>query len=596
MLKNRAITISIIFIAICLIFIIRLFTLQVSTNYWIIEAAKITERRIIDYPARGLIYDRKGEILVSNTSVYDLMVVPAEVKEMDTLEFCSLIGMPKETFVLKMEAAKRFSRRKPSVFEKQIPSEEFALIAEKLYKFQGFYAQPRMLRNYPQGIAAHVLGYIGEVNKQTIKNNPYYRQGDYIGISGVEKYYEEELRGKRGVRYVLVDVFNNEKGSFKDGALDTLPESGINLVSTIDADLQAYAERLMLGKKGSIVALEPSTGEVLAIVSAPGYNPNMLVGRIRNKNFQSLSNDSLKPLFNRSLQSVYPPGSIFKIPQALVGQQMGVLTPNTQIYCDGSIIGDHVPTGYYNLFDAIRLSSNMYFRVAVNRMIVRGVDKNPLRDAAIGLRNWNDLMSGFGLGKRLPIDFGVTQAGLLPYPELYDKYYGKNRWGYSTIYSFSIGQGELSITPLQMANIAAAIANKGYYFVPHVIKQIGDNGEKKEIYKQKVYTGIDSVHFQISIDAMQAVVDNGTARRAQIKGVEVCGKTGTVENPHGADHSVFFGFAPKNEPKIAIAVFIENAGFGGTWAAPITKLLMEKYLLGEVTLSTEEYILNKRFY
>jgi penicillin-binding protein 2 len=596
MLKNRSITIGLIFISLSLIFIIRLFFLQVATDYWVFESAKITERKIIEYPARGLIFDRHNKLLVSNTSVYDLMIIPNQLKSMDTLAFCDLIDISYETFVERLQKSKKYSWRKPSIFEKQIPADEYAKIAEKLHKYPGFYAQPRMLRQYPFKNAAHVLGYIGEVNKSTIENDKYYKSGDYIGISGIEKTYEKELRGKRGVRYVLVDVFNNEKSSFREGAIDTLPEPGQNLVSTIDAELQAYAELLMTGKKGSIVCIEPKTGEILAIVTAPAYDPNMLVGRIRNKNFEKLSKDTLKPLFNRSLQSIYPPGSIFKIAQALVGQQMGVITPNTTIYCDGSIIGDHVTPGYYNLFDAIRLSSNMYFRIAVQRMIQQGVEKNAFKDAAIGLENWNKLMSGFGLGQRLPIDFGSTQPGLLPTPALYDKYYGKNRWAYSNIYSISIGQGEVSLTPLQMANLAAVIANKGYYYPPHIIKKVGENGTKKDIYRTKVNSGIDSVHFSTSIEAMQAVVDNGTARRAQIPGIEVCGKTGTVENPHGADHSVFFGFAPKNDPQIVVSVFIENAGFGGTWAAPITKLLMEKYLLGEVTEATEKYILDKHFY
>ncbi len=597
---NRKYILATIVIVVGVIFSIRLFYLQVIDDRWKIKAANITERKITVYPSRGLIYDRNGELLVANTAVYDLMVVPKDVDITDTADFCELVGITREEFRVKMEKAVSppHSPYTASIFEKQVPGDEFAPIAQKLYKYKGFYGQSRTLRTYPDSIAAHVLGYVSEVSRKTVNQEPYYQPGDYIGASGIEKTYEKHLRGEKGVRYVVVDVFNNEKGPYKGGAYDTLARPAKDLVTTLDAGLQEYGERLMEGKVGSIVALEPSTGEVLALLSSPAYDPNQLVGRVRSENYSRLQKDSLKPLFNRALLSLYPPGSIFKIVQSLVGQQEGILKPSTTFYCDGSVIGDHVSPGYYNLFQGIKRSSNMYFYKAFKRMIQQGIADNIFSDSRIGLRKWKEHVQTFGLGKELDLDIGNLKSGNIPGPEYYDRIYGKGRWAFSTIYSLSIGQGELALIPLQMANLASIIANRGYYHDPHVVKRIGREGDKPDQYKVRHYTSIDSSYFELPIRAMQAVVEEpgGTARRARIDGVAICGKTGTVENPHGEDHSVFMAFAPREDPKIAIAVYVENAGFGGTWAAPISRLMIEKYLKDTISEPrVEQRILDQNF-
>ncbi len=581
-----------------IVFVIRLFYLQMVQEKWTVKAANITERKIPIYPSRGLIYDRDSNLLVGNKAVYDLRVVPREVKDLDTNEFCRLVGITREEFELKMQDARERSSYTASTFEKQIPARDYAKIAQKLYKFPGFFGVSRTLRSYPDSIAAHVLGYVSEVGPHTLDTSDYYERGDYIGSSGIERSYERSLRGKKGVRYVVVDVHNNEKGPYKGGAYDTAAVPAKDLISTLDADIQKYGEKLMEHKVGSMVAIEPSTGEVLALVSSPTYDPNLLVGRVRSRNYQQLQKDSLKPLFNRALRSVYPPGSIFKIVQALVGQEMGVLKPSTQYYCDGSVINDHVPPGYYDLFEGIKRSSNMYFYRAFQNMIQQGLRDKPFEDARAGLKKWERMVEAFGFGDELLMDIGNQKGGLVPGPSKYDEMYGKHRWNYRTIYSLSIGQGELGITPLQMANFAATVANRGFYRAPHVVK--GIEGRKRSIdtrFKRKFPVGVDSSHFKTPVNAMQAVVEEagGTAWRARSDSLTICGKTGTVQNPHGEDHSSFIAFSPKKDPKIAIAVYVENAGYGGSWAAPISKLMIEKYLTGKtIDERAEERVLKKR--
>jgi len=566
-----------IFTAVVLIFLIRLFYIQAINESYTVSANNNVLRYLTDYPARGMIYDRKGRIIAYNQAVYDLMVIPRQVAVLDTVEFCRLLDITREDFVEKMNKARSFSRVKASIFEKQISAETYATFQEKLFKFKGFFAQPRTLRKYPNNTAAHVLGYIGEVNDGIIARNPYYRQGDYIGISGIEQSYEEELRGRRGVRIVMVDVFNREKGSYKEGAYDTIAVAGKNLTSTLDAELQTYGERLLQGKVGSLVAIEPSTGEILAMISSPSYDPNLLVGRVRSKNYGFLLKDPLKPLFNRAMQAYYPPGSTFKLTNALASLQEKIISEQTS-FAHAFIVGSksvkchpHPPIA---LEGAIQYSCNPYFCNTFRAF----VDNRKYGSSEKGYRLWREYQMSFGIGKKIGVDMPHELKGLIPSVDYYDKYYGKGRWKASTIYSLGIGQGELGITPLQMANIVCIIANKGYYYTPHVIKKIGSNKNTTRKLAEKHLTMVNPEVFDIVQQGMRKVVTGGTARVAAFDSVTVCGKTGTAQNPHGKDHSLFVGFAPMDNPKIAVAVMVENAGYGATWAAPIASLMMEKYL------------------
>lgn len=597
-LEDRRFVLMAIFLLIALIFLSRLFYIQVIDDSYKLSARNQTLRYVTQYASRGLIYDRNSNLLAYNEVAFDLMVVPKQVKAMDTLAFCELIDITKEQFDTKFAKAKKYSRYKASVFQKQITAKEFVPISEKLYQFPGFYGQQRSIRKYPKNICAHVLGYISEVTNTDIERDEYYKPGDYLGTNGLEKTYETELRGTRGTKILMVDKYNTVQGSFMNGEYDSIAVPGQNLFTTIDQSLQEYGELLMQNKKGSIVAIEPQTGEILALVSAPSFNPNMLVSRKRGEYYKELaSNDSLNPLFNRALMSLYPPGSIFKIVQSLIGLQEGVLKPNTSIACN-KIIGCHNHPAPNTLQKAIQFSCNPYYYYGVKRIIMQGKSNSIFEDSRIGLNNWKTHMESFGLGVKLPLDVEGLKSGNIPNAEYYDKIYGKLSWAYSTIYSISIGQGEVELVPLQMANLAAIIANKGYYYYPHLVKGIGESGAKREIYKQRNNTTVDSSYFNLIHDAMQAVIEEagGTARKAKVPGVTVCGKTGTVENPHGEDHSVFMAFAPRENPKIALAVYIENAGFGGTWAAPLSSLLIEKYLTGNISdKEKEERVLNANF-
>ena len=392
------------------------------------------------------------------------------------------------------------------------------------------------------------------------------------------------MRGKKGVKVVMVDVLNREKGSYKDGMYDSLAQQGETLYTTLDADLQAYAEDLMQGKRGSVVAIEPGTGEVLALVSAPTYDPNLLVGRVRSRNYGNLMKDSQKPLFNRALMSYYPPGSIFKLPQALIGLQEGVISPYTGFSCDKSLIGCHEHPDAESLSEGIRMSCNPYFYQVFKRIIQQGKVPNIFEDSRIGLARWDEYMRSFGLGTRLAIDLLDVKGGYIPDTAFYDRFYGRKRWAFSTIYSLSIGQGEVSLVPLQMANLAAVMANRGYYVTPHLVRAVGDEGLGSGGDTVRHYALVDRRYFDPVVKGMYEAVHlpRGTARRAELPGVVVCGKTGTSENPHGEDHAVFIGFAPMDRPRIAVSVFLENSGFGGTWAAPLGSLLIERYLNGKV--------------
>ncbi len=590
-LDNRKFTVASIFIVVAVIFIARLFYLQVVDDSYKLSAENQAVKQVKEYANRGNIFDRNGELLVYNEVAFDLMVIPRQVQQdMDTALFCELVGISDSAFTARLEEASSYSKYKESVFESQILSDEWSGISEKLYRFPGFYGEKRTLRTYPLPIASHILGYVSEVGNNDISNDSYYKSGDYIGKSGIEQVYEKHLRGVHGKSWYLVDVYNTRQGSYKDGDMDESPQPGADLVATIDRELQYYGESLMVNKKGSIVAIDPKTGEILALVSAPAYDPNLLVGRERSENYRSLvRNDSLDPLFNRATNAVYRPGSIFKLVQSLVALEAGVITPNTKIYCNRGIIGCHGAHSNDDLHHAIQHSCNPYFHQVYKRLIQPGEKNSIFLDSRIGLTRWNTAVKRFGLGLPLETDVHQMATGRVPDTAFYDRWYGENRWAFSTIYSNSIGEGELGVVPIQMANLASIIANKGYYYPPHLVRSI-DGDIANPYFLEKQFTGVDSAYFTLVQDAMQAVVEQtgGTARRGRIDSISVCGKTGTVQNKLTPDHSVFIAFAPREDPKIAIAVYVEDAGFGGTWAAPIASLMMEKYITGEVKRPEKE--------
>jgi penicillin-binding protein 2 len=483
-----------------------------------------------------------------------------------------------------MKAAVNYSRRAPSVFLKQISDETYARLQEKMFMYPGFYVQPRTLRKYSKPVAAHVLGYVSEVDEGIIRKDPYYKPGDYIGKSGIEEAYEKELRGKRGVKIYLVDVYSRIKGSYANGSRDTLAVQGADITSGIDLDLQEYGELLMKNKRGSIVAIEPKTGEVLTLVSSPNYDPGLLVGRIRSDNFANLSADTLNPLFNRALMASYPPGSTFKPINGLIALQEQVISPSTLFGCNNGylFVACHSHQSPLNLEGAIMISCNSYFCQAYRRIL-----ENPkYLSVSDAFEKWKGYLDEFGFGSKLGTDFVNELPGFIPDGSYYDKYHGKNRWKALTVISMAIGQGEIGITPLQMANMTAAIANRGYYYTPHIVKSVGTAGNIDSRFTTKHLISIDSVNFEEIIKGMDAAVNGGagkTAGVAALKDIIVCGKTGTAQNPHGKEHAVFIAFAPKDDPKIAIMVVVENAGFGATYAAPIASLMIEKYLKGEIS-------------
>jgi penicillin-binding protein 2 len=572
-----------IFIAAAIILLVRLFYIQVISDEYLLSAENNVIRRLPIYPARGVILDRNEHILVQNEPVYDLMIIPKEVKAFDTIEFCNLIGIDKKGFDRRFKKATSYSPYKASIFEKQLSVQIYGSFQEKLSNFPGFFVQNRTVRRYPDSIASHFLGYIGEVNPKVIENSKgFYLQGDYHGITGIERSYEELLRGQRGVQNLMVDALNRPKGSYADGKYDTIAVSGEYLISSLDLDLQKLGEQLMKNKIGSIVAIEPSTGEILSFVSSPGYDPNLMVGRQRGNNYMALLNDKYKPMFVRPIQAEYPPGSIFKVVNALVAQQFGLINENTYFFCPGGyrygrrgFMGCTHVHGSIGLKGSITESCNTYYGYTYARMI----DQAGMRPVN-AYKKWRTAVSAFGIGTALGIDLPGERNGLLPKADLYTKRYKNDRWGSAFTISLSIGQGELGITPLQMANVMAIVANRGFYYKPHLIKAIGDKKIIKDEFLKKNNAGVNSSYFDVIIDGMSAVVNqpSGTAWYSRIPEIEMCGKTGTVQNPHGEDHSVFVAFAPRDNPKIAIAVVVENAGFGATWSAPIASLMVEKYI------------------
>lgn len=577
-----------IFIATTLIILARLFYIQVISDEYLLSAENNVIRRLIIYPARGIILDRHEEILVQNEPVYDLMVIPREVKSFDTLEFCKLIGIDKAGFDRRFKKAKSYSPYKASIFEKQLSVVVYATFQERLSDFAGFFVQNRTVRRYPDSIGAHFLGYIGEVNENVIKNSHgFYSQGDYHGITGIEKSYEDLLRGQRGIQNLMVDALNRPKGSYADGKYDTLAVAGEHLMSSLDKELQKFGEQLMHNKIGSIVAIEPSTGEILSFVSSPGYDPNLMVGRQRGNNYMKLLSNEYKPMFNRPIQAEYPPGSVFKIVNALVAQQFGTINEQTVFYCPGGyrygrrgFMGCTHVHGTVNLRASIKESCNTYYGYTYSRMI----DQAGMRPVN-AFKKWRTAVAAFGIGSTLGIDLPGERKGLLPTDGLYTKRFKSDRWGSAYTISLSIGQGELGITPLQMANVMAIVANRGFFYKPHLIKAIGDKNIILDEFTKKNSAGVDAKHFDVVVQGMSDVVNqpNGTAWYSRIPGIEMCGKTGTVQNPHGKDHSVFVAFAPRDNPKIAIAVVVENAGYGSTWSAPIASLMVEKYLTDSIS-------------
>ena len=588
-LENRKYVIGALFVFVFVALIGRLFYIQVIKDTYRLSAENNVFRYVTQYPARGLIYDRNGKLIVYNMAEYDVMVIPAQVTNIDTTEFCSLLEISNDLFKRQMQAAISYSRRAPSVFLKQISDETYARFQEKMYLYPGFYVQTRTLRKYSKPVAAHILGYVSEVDANVIKNNSYYKSGDYIGKSGIEEAYESELRGKRGVKIFMVDVFNRIKGSYADGKMDTMAVQGLDVISSIDLDLQEYGERLMQNKRGSIVAIEPNSGEVLALVSVPNYDPSLLVGRVRSENFIKLQSDNTLPLFNRALMAQYPPGSTFKPINGLIGLQEEVITEDTKFGCNYGylFVGCHGHSSPLDLAAAIANSCNSYFCQAF-RYILENKKYSTISEA---YGQWKDYIDEFGFGRSLDTDFMNENTGFIPSSAYQDNIYGRNRWRALTVISLAIGQGEIVATPLQMANMTATIANRGYYYTPHIVKGIEETGMIDPKFKEKNYIDIDSLNFEKIIMGMEGAVSGvpgATATIAAIPGIVVCGKTGTAQNPHGDDHSIFVAFAPKDNPKIAIAVFVENAGFGSTYAAPIASLMMEKYLTGTISNKAKE--------
>ena len=577
--SKRKFIVAAIILGVAAIFVLRLFTIQITNKTYKQFATKNVLRKIITFPARGLIYDRDLALMVYNKAAYDLMIIPRESKAFDTTELCRIVQLDRLELRESIKKAKQFSYYKPSIIAGQIAPEIYAPLQEKLYKYPGFFVQSRTLREYPSKSAAQVLGYVGEVSPSTIEKDKYYRSGDYIGVTGLEKAYENQLRGVKGVNNYMVDVHNRIKGKYNGGISDTTAILGQNILTGFDADVQAYAELLMTNKRGAIVAIEPATGEIIAMVSAPSYDPNLLVGRQRSDNYKMLMQDSInKPTWNRAIIGTFPPGSTFKLVNALIALQEHAISPSDRYSCSGKgnspIRCTHSHESPIALREGIRESCNSYFWNLFRNVISHS------STSAEGLQMWRDYVMNFGFGQRLGTELSSEVKGNVPEVAYYDKYFGQKKWTSMTIRSLSIGQGELLVTPLQLANMVATIANRGYYFAPHLVKAIQDtNRVFRELTYEKKETGINREYFEIVIDGMQAVLEETRLSQSiRIDSVIICGKTGTVQNPHGADHSAFVAFAPKHNPKIAIAVFIQNAGFGATYAAPIAGLVMEKYL------------------
>lgn len=594
-LDNRRYVIGGVATAIVVIYIIRLFTLQVMSDDYKKNADSNAFLKKVEYPSRGIISDRTGKLMVYNQPAYDIMVVMNEEKgRLDTTEFCNTLGITKEFFIRRMNDIKDYnknpgySRFTQQLFMSQLSDKEFSVFQEKIFRFSGFYIQRRSIRQYQYPYAAHVLGDVAEVSTSDIEDDDYYQPGDYIGKLGVERSYEKQLRGEKGVQILLRDAHGRIQGSYQEGKFDRRPVPGKDLTLSIDVNLQALGERLMQGKIGSIVAIEPSTGEVLCMVSSPTYDPRMMVGRQRGKNHLALSRNVWKPLLNRSIMGQYPPGSTFKTSQALTYMTEGIITPGTQFPCHhgfsyrGLHVGCHGHASPLSVVPAISTSCNGFFCWGLYYMMS---NRRKYPSVQVAMNTWRDYMKSMGFGYKLGIDLPGEKRGLIPNAEFYDKAY-KGSWNGLTVISISIGQGEVNLTPLQIANLGATIANRGYYYVPHVVRKV--QGEPLDTtFTRRHYTKASRRSYNYVVAGMRASVLGGTCKHLGRSDIVICGKTGTAQN-RGQDHSVFMGFAPMDKPKIAIAVYVENGGFGADFGVPIGGLMIEQYLHGKLSASSEK--------
>ena len=575
-------------VALALIFLIRLFELQVVDNRYKENADSNAFLRKTVYPSRGLIYDRNGELIVYNQPAYDVMMIPRDVQPFDTIDFCKTLQITREEFDYRMKELREspsYSSYSQQTFMSHLSAKDYGRLQEKLYRYPGFFIQKRILRQYNHIAGANILGNIREVNSRDIERDSYYRPGDYTGDLGIEKSYEQQLRGVKGVEILIRDAYGKIQGRYDDGKQDVKAISGKKLTLGIDIELQEYGEQLMKNKIGAIVAIEPSTGEILAMVSSPTYDPTTLIGRERGKNYRELVRNPYKPLYDRSIMAAYPPGSTFKPTQGLILEQEGIVDLSTAFPCHrgyingGLRVGCHGHESPITLKPAIRTSCNAYFCWGLKSMIDR---RSKYGTPAKAFEIWKNHMVSMGYGYKLGIDLPGESRGFIPNSEFYSKIYGDGRWSANTIISIAIGQGEILATPLQIANLCATIANRGFFITPHVVKEV-EGDTISSLYKERRYPTIDRKYYDDIVDGMRMAVVGGTCRNAAFGDVEVCGKTGTAQNPHGRDHSAFMGFAPMNNPKIAICVYVENAGFGATYGVPIGGLMMEKYLTGEIS-------------
>lgn len=593
-LEKRRFVVGGLVLLILAIYVFRLFSIQVLDDGYKEKARNNAFLTKTIYPARGEIYDRNGKLLVYNQPSYDLVVTMRDVKDLDTLDLCNTLEIDLQEFRNKIETIKD-KKRNPGYsdytqqsFATQLSVEDYARLQERLYKYQGFEIRPRTIRQYMYHIAPLILGDIREVTPKEIQNDDYYQRGDFTGDQGVEKSYEKYLRGEKGKEILLRDALGRVKGHYEDGKYDVLPVAGKNLTLSIDADLQAYAEKLMVNKVGALVAIEPSTGEILAMVSSPTYDPALLVGRQRGKNYSDLMKNPYKPLFDRAIRASYPPGSTFKPTQGLIGLQDGAITGNTILPCHGGFVmgrfrmGCHDGNAAWSIVPAISGSCNGYFGWCLVNILNNRKYRGNIQDA---FEAWKNYMVSMGYGYKLGVDLPGETRGFIPNRGYYNKAFGTEKWKPISIISISIGQGEILATPLQIANLAATIANRGYYYSPHVIHEIQDT-IIPDTFKIQHHTMIEPRHYDWIIRGMRAAATGGTVAKAgnlDPEGIEVCGKTGTAQNPHGRDHSVFMGFAPMNNPKIAVCCFVENGGFGATFGVPIGTLVIEKYLNGTIS-------------
>ena len=594
-------------IAVAALLLVKLFYIQIINDKYKRDASNNSMVYNYIYPPRGVIYDRNGEILVGNEVCYDISVTPRDVTPFDTLALARALGVEEDFIRERMAYYRKFRTRigwQTLTLLKHIPQENYIRFIEEAYRFPGFKAEVRSIRQYPFNAGGNLLGYISEVDADYIKNHPDYRSGDYVGKTGLEAAREENLRGVKGYHIYLRDSRNRVQSPYKEGAEDKEAEPGKDVVSTIDAHLQQYGQQLMAGKVGSVVAIEPSTGEILAMVSSPGIDVDVLsdIG----KHYGEISRDPRKPMFNRTVMASYPPGSVFKLINGLIGLQEGVLQPSNMYPCNYGFpygnnrrLGCHGHASPLNLLSAIATSCNGYFCYVFRNIL----DNKKYKSTAEALDRWREYVLSFGFGRKLGSDFPSELGGNIPTSAFYDKIYGKGAWRFQTVISLSIGQGEIGATPLQIANLAAIMANRGYYYIPHIVKD-SEGVEIDPKYKERQYTLVDTTHFHTAVEGMYMAVNGGgsaggTAFSARIPGLDVCGKTGTAQNPHGKDNSVFICFAPKDNPKIAVAAYVENAGFGATWALPVASLMLEKYINGEISPERqylEDRLMTTRFF